>query len=129
MAIKIQTQDTFIPIELGDLTLKFHVTDESVINFRKEAIRLQEELEKFSNSESDDDEELLNRAKKALKHGLDTFFGDGAFEKVYDISPSVVIVMNYFEQMVEGITQELNKMGMSESQAEKAKKYLRNKKK
>ncbi len=127
MAIKIQTQDTFIPIELGDLTLKFHVTDESIINFRKEALKVQLEFEKFTKSE--DDEEMMVQAKGALKRGLDIFFGDGAFEKVYDISPSIVITMNYFEQMVKGITSELNKMGLSESQAVKAKKYLAKNKK
>src|SRR5690625_150449 len=111
LAIKIQTRDTFIPVELGDLTLKFHVTDESIVNFRKEALKVQQELEKFN--DSDNDEELLNQAKEALKHGFDVFFGRGSFEKVYDISPSVVIVMSYFEQIVEGIAEELKNMGYS----------------
>jgi len=55
--------------------------------------------------------------------------GEGAFEKIYKLSPSVIYCMEYFKQIVEGIEEELRAMGFVESQAEKAKKYLQAKKK
>ena len=126
MTIKIQTQETYIPVQLGDLELKFDVSDESVSIFRKEALEIQKELELVSVSEEYD--EALEQTKSVLKKGFDTFFGDGTFEKVYDISPSVVIVMDYFSQITQALEAEIRKMGYNPSAEEKARKYLANKK-
>ncbi|HLQ75429.1 MAG TPA: hypothetical protein VK107_05305 [Alloiococcus sp.] len=124
MAIKIQTKQTYIPIELGDLELKFDLTDESIANFRKEAVRVQKELGKLS-----DDEDAQEQAKEVLKRGFDLMFGDGTFSQIYDISPSSIVIAEYFASITEGIAEELNKRGFKTSQKDKAKKYLANKKK
>lgn len=127
MAIKIQTQKTEIPIELGELKFAFDVSDESVKQFRESAVKLQKELESLQ--VDDEDEKVVAEAKDVLNRGFTIMLGEGAFEKIYNLSPSVVIVMSYFAQISEGITEELDKMGISESQATKAKKYLAKKKK
>jgi len=121
MAIKIRTQQTYIPIQLGDLELKFDVSDESIANFRKEAIRVQKELENMSVK---DGEEAQKQAKEVLKRGFNLMFSDGTFEQVYNISPSTIVVMDYFAAITDGISEELNKRGFRESQKDKAKKYL-----
>ncbi|MBM4762706.1 DUF6673 family protein [Bacillus sp. B15-48] len=122
MAIKIQTQKPEIPVEIGDLTFAFNVSDESVKKFRDEAVKVQKELENIAIS--DDEDKAIEQSKEVLKRGFNIMLGDGAFEKVYDISPSVMICMQYFVQLAEGIEQELRNMGFNESQQEKAKKYL-----
>lgn len=127
MAIKIQTQKAEIPVELGDLTFAFDVSDESVKQFRENAVKLQKELESLQVNEEDD--KVIAEAKDILNRGFTIMLGEGAFEKIYKLSPSVVIVMSYFTQIAEGIAEELDKMGLSESQATKAKKYLAKKKK
>lgn len=127
MAIKIQTEKPEIPIEIGDLEFAFDVTDESVIAFRENGRRIQEELGKLQIDE--DDDETLDQVKDILKRGYDLILGDGAFEKVYELSPSVIVCMNYLEQIVIGIEQELNKKGFSLSQKEKVQKYIQNKNK
>lgn len=127
MAIKIQTEKPEIPIEIGDLEFAFDVTDESVIEFRENGRRIQEELGKLQIDE--DDDETLDQVKDILKRGYDLILGDGAFEKVYELSPSVIVCMNYLEQIVIGIEQELNKKGFSLSQKEKVQKYIQNKNK
>lgn len=127
MAIRIQTEKTEIPIELGELRFAFSVSDESVKEFSKNAESVQKELERLA--ARPDDEKGLELAKEALKKGYDAMFGEGTFEKVYELSPSVLIVMKYFQQIAEGIHEELGKMGFGETQQQKAKKYIRNKKK
>lgn len=126
MAIKIQTQDAFIPVEIGDITLKFDISDESIKNFRKNATNAQRELNEITIN--DDDEKALEQCKDVLERGFTMMFDETAFQKIYDISPSVVIVMQYFEQITEGISKELKKRGLTESTKSKANKYLNKKK-
>lgn len=126
MAIKIQTKKSEIPVEIGDEKFAFDVSDESIKNFREEALKVQKEF--HSIGADADEEKALEEAKKVLKRGFEVMLGEGAFEKIYAISPSVMICMQYFVQLAEGIERELQNMGMSESQAELAKKYLAAKK-
>lgn len=127
MAIKIQTEKTSIPIELGDLEFEFDVTDESIVKFRKDAENIQKELLDIEVNE--DDDKALEQTKDVLRRGYELMLGKGSFEKVYKLSPSVMICMRYLEQIVEGIRTELEKMGFSETQKEKAQKYIQKKKK
>lgn len=126
MAIKIQTQKTEIPIELGDLKFAFDISDESIKRFRDNAVKIQKELESINVSDQDD--KAMEQLKEILERGFTIMLGEGAFKKIYERSPSVMVVMNYFEQIANGIAAELNEMGYSETQAQKAKKYLANKK-
>lgn len=126
MAIIIQTEQPVIPVQLGALAFEFNVSDESVKDFRKNALKTQKELESLSIS--NDDEQSLEQAKDVLRRGFDLMLGEGAFDQIYKQTPSVVIVMKYLAQIGEGIAEELNKMGFTESQQEKAKKYLASKK-
>ncbi|MEN0648917.1 DUF6673 family protein [Caldifermentibacillus hisashii] len=126
MAIKIQTQKPEIPVEIGDLKFSFNVSDESIKKFRNEAIKVQKELEEIAISDNDD--QALEQAKEALKRGFEIMLGEGSFKKIYDISPSLVLCMQYFVQIAIGIDEELKNMGFSQSQKDLAKKYLAQKK-
>lgn len=126
MAIKIQTKKTEIPVEIGDLKFAFDVSDESILNLQKEALEVQKEFHGIATSE--DDEKALEQAKKALNCGFDMMLGEGAFEKVYDLSPSVMICYEYFIRILKGIEEELANRGYSQSQKELAEKYLQQKK-
>ena len=125
MAIRIQTEKPVIPIELGDLKFEFDVSDESVKKFREDATKVQKEL---TNITVEDEDKALELTKDVLKRGYDLILGEGAFEKVYNLSPSVLITMKYLEQIVEGIAAELKALGFEQSSQEKAKKYLAKKK-
>lgn len=127
MTIKIQTQKTYIPIKLGDeLELKFDVSDESVVKFRKEGAKINKELQEVSVKK--DEEEALEQSKDVLERGLELFFGKGAFDDIYKVSPSIVIIMDYFRQFAEVIESELSKMGYTPTAQDKARKYLSKKK-
>lgn len=129
MAIKIQTKDSYIPIFLGDSEIRFDITDDSLTKIKKGASKVQEELESIKGPE--DDEKAIKEMKSILKRGFDFLYGEGTFEKVYEITPSVMVCLEYFQQMTEATFKELEKRGVSPSQKEKAKQYLakKNKKK
>jgi len=120
MAIKIEKKQTEIPIEIGDLKFTFDVTDESIKKFRENVIQIQKELDSIN-----DEEEDMENAKAILGKGFDVILGDGAFEKVYQMTPSIPYLLNYFVQLVDGLTEELNDIGAFQ---ERANKYLRKKK-
>lgn len=127
MAITIQTQKPEIPVEIGDLEFSFDVSDESIKKFREEAIKVQKELENLAISDNED--KALEQAKEVLKRGFEVMLGKDSFEKIYEISPSVIVCMDYFIQLAGGIEEELRNMGFSKSQQELAKKYIQSKKK
>ncbi len=122
MAIRIEEQKPEIPVELGELKFTFKVTDEAVLNFRKESLRLKEELEKIQ--EAEEDEMNVEKVRELLRQGFDAFLGEGAFEKIYEMSPSVMIVSRYFAQLVLGISEEIERMGADKALEKRAKKYL-----
>ena len=122
MAIRIEEQKPEIPVEIGELKFTFKVTDEAVLNFRKESLRLKEELEKIQ--EAEEDEMNVEKVRELLRQGFDAFLGEGAFEKIYEMSPSVVVVSRYFAQLVLGISEEIERMGADKALEKRAKKYL-----
>lgn len=127
MAIKIQTQDTFIPVEIGDLTLKFDVSDDSLVTLRKKIDNIQKMSENINTK--GDDAEVLESVKDVIRTAYDDVFGEGTYDKVYEISPSVIITTQYFLDIGQGIGREMDERGLTLSSHEKAKKYLQNKNK
>lgn len=127
MAIKIQTQQTGIPVELGELKFTFDVSDESIKKFRENAKKIQKELAEIG--EITDEKMAEAKAKDALRKGFDLTLGAGAFEKIYEQTPSTMIVLQYFIQVSEGINEELEKLTSVNSQQAKVDRYLNNKKK
>ena len=122
MAIRIEEQKPEIPVEIGELKFTFKVTDEAVLNFRKESLRLKEELEKIQAAE--EDETNVKKVRELLRQGFDAFLGEGAFEKIYEMSPSVMVISRYFAQLVLGISDEIERMGADKALEKRAKKYL-----
>ena len=122
MAIRIEEQKPEIPVEIGKLKFTFKVTDEAVLNFRKESLRLKEELEKIQAAE--EDETNVEKVRELLRQGFDAFLGEGAFEKIYEMSPSVMVVSRYFTQLVLGISDAIERMGADKALEKRAKKYL-----
>lgn len=121
MTIKIQTKVPHIPIEIGDLTLKFDVTDE---NIDKLFNGYDEMLKNFKYIEVDN----IEKGRKILKGAIDYILGDGSFEKIYGLSESILITRQYFEEIVDGLSKELTER-YGDKNREKIEKYLQKKKK
>jgi len=124
MAIKIQTKQTYVPVILGDLELKFDISDESILKLEKSAGKIKSELEKVKIT-SKNEEEAFEKSKQALKKGYDFLFGEGTFEKVYELSPSVAICAEYFEQIALGLFEELEKRGFFQNHSIEGAKILK----
>lgn len=119
MAIKIQTQTTQIPIEIGEVTLHFDMSDENI----DKLFRAQETFEKDIAKVDKDDIEGL---KEILRKTYDLLLGEGSFDKVYTLSPSVVILTQYFWSIYEGIVEEVEKRA-GKTKMQKVEKYLQKK--
>ena len=126
MAIKIQTKQTFIPIEIGDeLTLKFDLSDEAMLNLKKKVTDVQKSFAEVD--ENDSDEEAIEKVKNIIRAAFDEIFGEGTFDKVYAISPSTLIVAEYFMQIAQGLQEEMRDRGFITSPQDKVEKYLQHK--
>ncbi|GEN30232.1 hypothetical protein HNQ35_000065 [Cerasibacillus quisquiliarum] len=121
MAIKIQTQTHVIPIEIGDVKLEFDMSDE---NIKRLFDSENEIMKKISEVDSND----FDAQKKAIKEIIDATLGDGSFDKLYNLSPSVFIVVEYFMQIAQGLKEEINKR-LGNDNLSKAQKYLEAKEK
>jgi|SRR5690625_580738 len=121
MSIKIQTKTTQIPIEFGDeLTLYFDMSDENIQRLFKAQETFEQEVSKINNDDIDGLKEMLRKA-------YTLFLGEEAFDKLYEISPSVVILTNYFWSIVEGLHEEIEKRA-GQTKMQKVEKYLQHKK-
>ncbi len=122
MAINIKKQETFIPIKVGDVELKFHYSDKSMAKVRKELIKTDEEIKKATkNGETNDN---IEDVKVILVKAMDSMFGEDAFDKIYKMTPSVIVVADYYKQMTTGVIDELNKRGMGLNEDAIAEEYL-----
>jgi len=127
LAIKIQTQQTHIPIELGDLKLKFDISDDSLIDLRKKIEEVQNIAQDIDTEGSDS--EVMDRVKGVMRRAYDDLFGEGTFDKVYEVTPSILVTTQYFLDMAQGLGEEMEKRGFTSTSQEKLEKYLQNKNK
>src|SRR5690625_3042422 len=89
-----------------------------------------ENIKKLFNSEHDImkmidevDKNDFDAQKEAIKEIIDALLGDGSFDKLYKLSPSVFIVVEYFMQIAQGLKEEVNKR-LGNDNLSKAQKYL-----
>lgn len=123
--IKIQTETPAIPVEIGELKFDFDTSDESIKRFHEGLEQMQKELSELDIAGLGE----LEASKQALRTGYDFMLGEGTFDKIYEQTPSVISCMKYFQQLSTGIKEHLDEVGLVETQAEKAKKYVSSKKK
>lgn len=126
-AIKIQTKDSYIPIEIGDEVIKFHVSDDAFSKLQKRHANVMQDLDSIE--EPEDGEEKIEKTKEIMTKAFDFLFEEGAFEKVYSVTPSVMICVEYFNQMTDAVIAELKNRGITPTAQQKVDKYLANKNK
>src|SRR5699024_7397752 len=107
MAINIQTKKDYIPIHLGKEKIRFYSSDDSIINIKQGYKQVQDEIESIKKAESE--EKQVEQMKEVLQNGFDFLFSEGTFDKVYGVSPSVIICLEYCGQMVDAVLAELDK--------------------
>lgn len=109
MARKIRIQKNFIPIEFENekgevlLELRFDKSDEAIDRLYKQDEVIKELVDKVDETNNE-----MEETKKFVSQCFDSVLGDGAFEKVYAINPSCLIILQYFIQSVVMIREELD---------------------
>lgn len=106
----IQLQKTTIDIPFVDaegqqqLVIQFDRSDDNI----KRLYDSFDSLEKAKNELSTtDSEDVFEDTKSFIKKVMDPIFGDGTFDKIYALSPSVLVVVIYFYQMAAALKEEL----------------------
>ncbi|WP_413480820.1 hypothetical protein [Carnobacterium maltaromaticum] len=125
MAIKIQTEETVIPVEIGNLTFGFNISDDAVCTFQNGVDKVLEKFKKLEKEISEENgSEVIGLVKQVLTEGFDFMLGEGTFEKLYKQTPSVIKLTNVFKQLSDSLKEELESAGIEESQKELGQKYL-----
>ncbi|WP_062049240.1 hypothetical protein [Bacillus sp. JCM 19034] len=125
MAIKIDIQKTVIPVQIGELEYTVDVSDEAVKRVREGYRHIKEEVEAMQMGVGY--EEDFNRTKEVLAQSFNLILGEDAFEGLYNQTPSITLLAKYLIIIVENLNNEFEKVGLTQTQADKAKKYLKKK--
>ena len=103
MVVKFELFSAKIPIEIGNMKFELDVSDEKYDAFTIVFNKYLDELTELTVQESED----LNIIKEKQRLVFTTLLGEGAFDAIYAMSPSIVSttrvlndVVNYMEQEV-----------------------------
>lgn len=118
--IKLQSNFIEFPFENTDgktvLTLKFDKSDENIKKLEKTITQFEKEEDKLMAKEN----ATFEDGKKLFKKSIDSVFGEGSFDAMFALSPSTLVIKEYFAQMVDGIFNEIN----NDNAQKKLDKYL-----
>lgn len=130
-AIRIQTEETVIPVIIGEVELEFKADDDS-LNLIMDAVEKFNEkgdkLDKKIKDEELDYKEEFEVTKDFARESMDYLLGEGAFDKMYEQTPSLKLVIKYFLEIAESLKVELEAQGIDTDQNEKMKKYIKDSK-
>jgi len=110
--IKIETQVLEIPVEIGHLKYKIDVSDISINKLRKDTDLCRKKIaeleEKMENKEIKE-QAGVNQLEKILIEAYAAMLGEGSFEQIYEQTPSLVSMVNYYTQLAQSLEEELTK--------------------
>lgn len=140
MAIILDIQKVEIPVEFGEVSFSFNPSEENILKLQNalsaedgEFVELRQRLEAVQTIEEDASPEhlqhMIDLAKEVSTKMLDSLLGDGAFEKIYAVYPSLEVVINGFIQLALQLPEEVEnyKKNINEEQNKKIAKYKRRK--
>lgn len=120
--IKIQRKDSYIPIEVEGIELRFSLEDDSMLKLRQKMNTIEKEFGALERGE--DTEEALDKFRGVLRNAFDEMFEKGTFDKLYKKAPSIMIMTEYFGAIGSALHEELEKRGFVLTPQDKAKEYL-----
>ena len=103
MAIKINVESTVIPVEIGDLKFQIDVSDEHYAVFSKAFDVFLEDMSRLS-AEEEEDLALLREKQEKI---YNTLLGEGAFESIYRLVPSIAHTTGILKQIVDHLEEEI----------------------
>lgn len=121
--VKLKSKDIIIPFEdtNGEIVLELSFKrDDSIL---VEIIESIEEVTKKFESYEKSEEFTYETAKERVKEAIDTWLGDGVFDKLFNLSPSVTMVIDLVSEIVIILGEELGNITRQKQQ--KINKYLK----
>lgn len=84
----------------------------------KPMAKINEQFKKMEYNYKDlkDEDVTIEDAKKVLAEATDALFGSGSFDKIYELNPSLYVVMEYIYQISIGIKEELESETLNDVQ-------------
>ena len=105
MALKLQLNSTIIPIEIGEFKFEVDMTGDKQKALKKEMEELASTVKQLD-VDSDEDQEKL---EEMLKEQFDKILGSGAYDKLHGYTPNATILAGVYENMLIGISKEMQK--------------------
>lgn len=121
MVIKINTVKAGTPVEIGELHFIFDTSDNALQKLEVAAENFVADMAKIKGND-------LEAVKEVLKNGYDLILGEGAFEQIYQQTPSVTQCVNILEELCNSLTADLQTAGNKNTQQAKVEHYLNQKK-
>lgn len=109
MGIKIEQKQTTIPVEIGDLLFAFDVSDDNIKKFYTSIAATEEKINKLEMKMKKGNDNIpveFSDLKLIMEAVLDSIFGSGTFTKIYEQTPSLSLITDYFYQITQGLEEE-----------------------
>lgn len=122
--VNIQVNKNTIPVTIGELEFEYSLTDKNVVSFEKLAASSEQALVgvlKDFEDKNIDEAEMVDKANAELTVLFDLFLGEGAYQKIYEQTPSVVTNAEIFMELIVGIREESDKLEEQKNKKRKAK--------
>ena len=120
MAIKINTKKIGIPVEIGKLKFTAGTSDAELDSY---VAAYKGILVSFNEMT---EETTFAEMGKVFEEGYDLMLGEGAFDKVYEQTPSSIECAKYLIQLYEAVFAEVGKVDLLKRK-QKVDSYLKNK--
>lgn len=111
MAIKLNLNTTVIPVEIGGLKFEINMTDEKEKVFQDKINDFLKQAQLMRESDSEDEEALRGMVEAMF----DDFLEQGAFEKLYALSPNTGILLGVFMDLVAALGEETRNRALPHS--------------
>ena len=103
MAYKIELKSTVIPFTIGGLNFDINASDDKLMEFGKFYGNLITNAANVSLSLENDENDYCF----LVQQSMDCLLGDGSFDKLYELTPSVIILFDALNQIVDALMSNL----------------------
>lgn len=113
--IKIDLQKPSIPIDFGEVEIHFYMDDAAIdrlmnFNVTEEIEKIQIKFSKYKEEGTlkEKESQMVDEMRDALALVYDDFFGEGTFQKIYDVYPSVLTLIEGLQAVMEELPEEIS---------------------
>ena len=126
---KIDLEQVYYEFDLGVATVKFSRSDENIKKMMADFKNLRNEITKYENLEEEEiTEEKFDEVVTLVRKAWNETFEDETFDEVYKAAPSIQVIINAYSEIIYKIN-ELNKVDKYKNKSDRAKEYVKNKRK